>query len=72
MTTNGKVSDALAKTGAVVGGAVINLVTGGNLGIFGANFGYGRTWHQYICKDCHYAFKVRLNAFGRIKEIKKC
>lgn len=36
-TTNGKVSDALTKTGAVVGGALINLVTGGSLGIFGTN-----------------------------------
>lgn len=70
-TTNGKVSDAVAKTGAVVGGALINLVTGGALGIIGTNFAYGRTWHQYCCLECHEAFKVRLSAFGEVKEIKK-
>lgn len=70
-TTNGKVSDVLAKTGAVVGGALINMATGGALGIIGANIGYGRTWHQFCCRDCHEAFKVRISAFGDIKEIKK-
>lgn len=40
-TTNGKVSDVLAKTGAIVGGALINMATGGALGIIGANIGYG-------------------------------
>ena len=45
-TTNGKVSDVLAKTGAVVGGALLNMATGGvAAGLLGANFGYGRTWH---------------------------
>ena len=70
-TTNGKVSDILAKTGAVVGGALINMATGGALGIIGANIGYGRTWHQYCCSDCHDAFKVRLGVTGNVKEIKK-
>lgn len=70
-TTNGKVSDVLAKTGAVVGGALINMATGGALGIIGANIGYGRTWHQYCCHECHEAFKVRLSAFGGVKEIRK-
>lgn len=70
-TTNGKVSDVLAKTGAVVGGAIINMATGGALGIIGANIGYGRTWHQYCCHECHEAFKVRLSAFGGVKEIRK-
>ncbi|WP_270245296.1 hypothetical protein [Phocaeicola coprocola] len=70
-TTNGKVSDVLAKTGAIVGGALINMATGGALGIIGANIGYGNTWHQYCCLDCHEAFKVRLSAFGGVKEIKK-
>ena len=70
-TTNGKVSDVLAKTGAVVSGALINMATGGALGIIGANIGYGRTWHQFCCHDCHEAFKVRLSAFGGVKEIKK-
>lgn len=70
-TINGKVSNALAVTGAVVGGALINMVTGGCLGIIGTNIGYGRTWHQYVCSDCHEAFKVRLSACGSVKEIKK-
>ena len=70
-TTNGKVSDALAKTGAVVGGAIINMVSGGIGGLIGANIGYGRTWHQYCCSDCHEAFKVRLSSVGNVKEIRK-
>ncbi len=71
-TTNGKVSDALAKTGAVVGGALLNMATGGfAAGLLGANFGYGRTWHQYCCSECHEAFKVRLSAVGAVKEIRK-
>lgn len=70
-TTNGKVSDALAKTGAVVGGALLNMVTGGIGGLIGANIGYGRTWHQYCCSDCHEAFKVRLSAVGNVKKIRK-
>lgn len=70
-TTNGKISDALSKTGAVVGGAIINMVTGGSLGIIGTNIAYGRSWHQYCCHECHEAFKVRLSAFGGVKEIKK-
>lgn len=32
-TNNGKLSNALATAGAVVGGAMINMVTGGCLGI---------------------------------------
>ena len=70
-TTNGKFSDALAKTGAVVGGALINMATGGIGGIIGANIGYGRTWHQYCCHECHETFKVRLGVSGNVKEIKK-
>lgn len=70
-TTNVKISDALSKTGAVVGGALINMVTGGSLGIIGTNIAYGRSWHQYCCHDCHEAFKVRLSAVGGVKEIKK-
>ena len=69
-TTNGKVSDVLAKTGAVVGGALLQMVTGVP-GILGANLGYGKTWHQCCCSDCHEAFKVRLGATGSVKEIKK-
>lgn len=69
-TTNGKMSDALAKTGAVVGGALPQMVTGVP-GILGANIGYRHTWHQYCCLDCHEAFKVRLEATGNVKEIKK-
>jgi transposase-like protein len=70
-TSNGKLSDAAAKTGAVVGGALINMITGGIGGLLGANLGYGQTWHQYCCKDCHEAFKVRLSVTGAVKEIKK-
>lgn len=69
-TSNGKLSDALAKTGAVVGGALLQMATG-IPGILGANVGYGRTWHQYCCHDCHEPFKVRLSAMGGVKEIKK-
>lgn len=70
-TSNGKVSNAVAMTGAVIGGALINMVTGGIGGILGANIGYGQTWHQYCCHDCHEAFKVRLSAAGYVKDIKK-
>lgn len=69
-TSNGKLSDALAKTGAVVGGALLQMATG-IPGILGANVGYGRTWHQYCCHDCHEPFKVRLSAMGGVKETKK-
>ena len=69
-TSNGKLSDALAKTGAVVGGALLQMATG-IPGILGANVGYGRTWHQYCCSDCHEPFKVRLSAVGSVKEVKK-
>ena len=69
-TTNGKVSDVLAKTGAVVGGALLQMVTCVP-GIFGANLGYGKTWHQFCCSDCHEAFKVRLGVTGNVKEGKK-
>lgn len=69
-TSNGKLSDALAKTGAVVGGALLQMATG-IPGILGANVGYDRTWHQYCCHDCHESFKVRLSAVGGVKEIKK-
>lgn len=70
-TTNGKVSDTLTKTGAVVGGALINLVTGGSLGIFGTNAIIGKSWHQYCCHDCHEAFKARISAVGVCKETRK-
>lgn len=70
-TSNGKLTNALATTGAIVGGALINMATGGCLGLLGANIGYGRTWHQYCCSDCHEAFKVRLGVAGNVKEIKK-
>ena len=71
-TSNGKLSNALAMTGAVVGGALINMATGGVLGgILGAKLGYDSTWHQYCCHECHEVFKVRLNTNGNVKEIKK-
>ncbi len=70
-TKNGKVSNAVAMTGAVIGGALINMVTGGIGGILGANIGYGQTWHQYCCHDCREVFKVKLGASGNVKEIKK-
>lgn len=70
-TSNGKMSDAIAKTGAVVGGALINMVTGGIGGLIGANIAYGQSWHQYCCHDCHEVFKVKLGAAGNVKEIKK-
>lgn len=70
-TVNGKFSDALAKTGAILGGALINMATGGIGGIIGTSVAYGRTWHQYCCHDCHESFKVRLGTAGNVKEIKK-
>lgn len=70
-TKNGKVSDALATTGAVIGGALLEMVTGGIGGLLGANVAYGQTWHQYCCHDCHEAFKVKLGAAGYVKDIKK-
>lgn len=70
-TKNGKVSNALATTGTVIGGALLEMVTGGIGGLLGANAAYGRTWHQYCCHDCHEAFKVKLGAAGNVKEIKK-
>ncbi len=71
-TSNGKFSDAVAKTGAVVGGALINIITGGIAGgLLGASIGYGQTWHQYCCHECHEVFKVRLSTTGAVKEIKK-
>ncbi len=71
-TSNGKLSNALAMTGAVVGGALINMATGGVLGgLLGANLGYDSTWHQYCCHECHEVFKVRLSINGNVKEIKK-
>ena len=71
-TTNGKVSDVLAKTGAVVGGALLNMATGGvAAGLLGANSGYGRTWHQFCCHECQEAFKVRMGVTGSVKEVKK-
>lgn len=70
-TTNGKVSNALATTGAVIGGALLEMVTGGIGGLLGANVAYGQTWHQYCCHDCHEAFKVKLGAAGYVKEVKK-
>ena len=69
-TSNGKLTDGLAKAGAVVGGALLQMATG-IPGILGANVGYGRTWHQYCCHDCQEAFKVRLGATGNVKEIRK-
>lgn len=68
-TSNGKLTDNLAKAGAVVGGALLQMATG-IPGILGANVGYGRTWHQFCCHDCHESFKVRLGVAGNVKEIK--
>lgn len=70
-TSNGKLSNALATTGAVIGGALLEMVTGGIGGLFGANVAYGQTWHQYCCHDCHEAFKVKLGAAGYVKKVKK-
>ncbi|OKY86200.1 MAG: hypothetical protein BHV69_02975 [Bacteroidales bacterium 52_46] len=71
-TTNGRVSDVIAKTGAVVGGALFDMATGGvAAGLLGANFGYGRTRHQFCCHECHEAFKVRMGVTGAVKEIKR-
>lgn len=68
-TSNGKLTDNLAKAGAVVGGALLQMATG-IPGILGANVGYGRTWHQFCCHDCHEPFKARLGVGGYAKEVK--
>ena len=68
-TSNGKLTDNLAKAGAVVGGALLQVATG-IPGILSANLGYGRTWHQFCCHDCHESFKVRLGVGGYVKEVK--
>lgn len=70
-TKNGKMSDAAAKVGAVIGGALVSMLTGGIGGLLSANIAYGQTWHQYICSDCHEPFKVKLGAAGYVKEIRK-
>lgn len=70
-TSNGKLSDATAKVGAVLGGALVGMLTGGIGGLLGANVIYGQTWHQYICSNCHEPFKVKMGAAGYVKEIKK-
>lgn len=69
-TSNGKLSDNIAKAGAVVGGALLQMATG-IPGILGANVGYGRTWHQFCCHDCHETFKARLGVGGYVKEVRK-
>ena len=69
-TSNGKLSNGLARVGSVVGGALLQMATG-IPGILGANAAYGQTWHQYCCHDCHEAFKVKLGSAGYVKEIKK-
>ena len=69
MTSNGKFTDALSKVGSVVGGALLQMATG-IPGILGANIGYGKTWHQFCCHECHKPFKVRLGVTGNVKEIK--
>lgn len=68
-TSNGKLTDNLAKAGAVVGGALLQMATG-IPGILGANIGYGRTWHQFCCHDCHESFKARLGVGGYVKEVR--
>lgn len=68
-TSNGKFTDNLAKAGAVVGGALLQMATG-IPGILGANVGYGRTWHQFCCHDCHESFKARLGVGGYVKEVR--
>ena len=61
-TTNGKVSDVLAKTGAVVGGALLNMATGGVaaglLGVVCTLFGTG-----YVAERLTY-WQTELGRFG--------
>lgn len=69
-TTNGKVSNGLAKAGAIVGGALLQMVTGVP-GAIAAEAGYRQFWHQYCCHSCHEVFRVRMSAWGGVKEIRK-
>ena len=68
-TSNGKLTDNIAKAGGVVGSALLQMATG-IPGILGANIGYGRTWHQFCCHDCHESFKARLGVGGYVKEVR--
>ncbi len=69
-TKNGKVTRRLSELGSVVGGVLLEMVTG-IPGVIGANAGMQCTWHQYYCRKCTETFKVRLDAVGAVKEIKK-
>lgn len=69
-TNIGKFTNNLSKVGSVVCGAMLQMATG-IPGILGVNLGYGQTWHQYCCYDCHNVFKVQFGAAGYIKKIKK-
>ena len=68
--TNGKFSRSIETAASVVGGALLQMATG-IPGILGVNVAMGKSWHQYCCKECHGVFKVRINAIGVVKEIKK-
>ena len=68
--TNGKFSRSIETAASVVGGALLQMATG-IPGILGVNVAMGKSWHQYCCKECHSVFKVRINAIGVVKEIKK-
>ena len=57
----------MSKVGSVVCGAMLQMATG-IPGILGVNLGYGQTWHQYCCHDCHNVFKVQFGAAGYIKK----
>ncbi len=69
-TANGKLSRSLSTAGSIVGGALLQMVTGVP-GILGTNLAMGRSWHQYCCRDCSEVFKVRLSATGYVKEVKR-
>ena len=69
-STKGKITRGLSTAGSIVGGALLQMVTGVP-GILGANLGMRATMHQFICKDCGETFKVRLTATGSVAKIEK-
>lgn len=68
-STKGKITRGLQTAGSVIGGALIQMVTGVP-GIISANIGIAAGTHQFLCKDCGETFRVRKNALGQVKTYK--
>ena len=68
-STKGKITRGLQTAGSIVGGALLQMVTGVP-GILGANAGIAAGTHQFLCKECGETFQVRKSAFGKVKTYK--